>query len=116
MLRLLIKWGLYAVALMFLAYLMPGISVQSFGAALIAAAVIGLLNAVVRPILILLTLPVTVVTLGLFLVVINALMFWLAGSVLSGFAVDGFLWALMGAVTYSILGMLIDMVVEQKKR
>ena len=116
MLRLLIKWCLYAVALMFLAYLMPGISVTSFGSALVAAAVIGLLNAIVRPILILLTLPVTVLTLGLFLVVINALMFWLAGSVLSGFVVNGFLWAVLGALTYSILGMLIDTVVEQKKR
>ena len=114
MLRVLLKWSLYAVALMFMAYILPGISVKSFGSALVAAAVIGLLNAAVRPILILLTLPITVITLGLFLVVINALMFWLAGSVLSGFEVNGFFWALAGAITYSLLGMVIDVAVEQK--
>lgn len=108
MLQLLIKWGLSAAALMFLAYLLPGITLRSFGAALMAAAVIGLLNAVVRPVLVLLTLPVTVLTLGLFLFVINALLFWLAGSMFSGFVVNGFLWALVGAVAYSLLGMLID--------
>lgn len=101
---------------MFLAYLLPGITLRSFGAALMAAAVIGLLNAVVRPILVLLTFPVTVLTLGLFLFVINALMFWWAGSMFSGFVVDGFLWALVGAVAYSLLGMLIDVAIQQTGR
>ena len=81
-----------------------------------AAAVIGLLNAVVRPILVLLTFPVTVLSLGLFLFVINALMFWWAGSMFSGFVVDGFLWALVGAVAYSLLGMLIDVAIQQTGR
>ena len=116
MLRLLIKLGLSGAALMFLAYLLPGITLRSFGAALMAAAVIGLLNAVVRPILVLLTFPVTVLTLGLFLFVINALMFWWAGSMFSGFVVDGFLWALVGAVAYSLLGMLIDVAIQQTGR
>ena len=116
MLRLLIKWGLSGAALMFLAYLLPGITLRSFGAALMAAAVIGLLNAVVRPILVLLTFPVTVLTLGLFLFVINALVFWWAGSMFSGFVVDGFLWALVGAVAYSLLGMLIDVAIQQTGR
>ncbi|MDO5653342.1 MAG: phage holin family protein [Brachymonas sp.] len=114
MLKLLLKWVLLAVALMGMAYVMPGITVQSFGAAMLAAAVIGLFNALLRPILLILTLPITVLTLGLFLLVINALMFWLAGRVLSGFSVASFWWALGGAVVYSLLGMLIESAVEQK--
>ena len=113
MVKLLVKWSLSAVALMFLAYLLPGIVVKSFGSALLAAAVIALLNSIVRPILIVLTLPVTVVTLGLFLLVINALMFWLAGSMLSGFEVSSFWWALAGAIVYSLLSMVMDMAMQQ---
>ena len=113
MVKLLVKWGLSAVALMFLASLLPGIVVKSFGSALLAAAVIALLNSIVRPILIVLTLPVTVVTLGLFLLVINALMFWLAGSMLSGFEVSSFWWALAGAIVYSLLSMVVDMAMQQ---
>ena len=113
MVKLLVKWSLSAVALMFLAYLLPGIVVKSFGSALLAAAVIALLNSIVRPILIVLTLPVTVVTLNLFLLVINALMFWLAGSMLSGFEVGSFWWALAGAIVYSLLSMVVDMAMQQ---
>ena len=113
MVKLLVKWSLSAVALMFLTYLLPGIVVKSFGSALLAAAVIALLNSIVRPILIVLTLPVTVVTLGLFLLVINALMFWLAGSMLSGFEVSSFWWALAGAIVYSLLSMVMDMAMQQ---
>ena len=113
MVKLLVKWSLSAVALMFLTYLLPGIVVKSFGSALLAAAVIALLNSIVRPILIVLTLPVTVVTLGLFLLVINALMFWLAGSMLSGFEVSSFWWALAGAIVYSLLSMVVDMAMQQ---
>ena len=113
MVKLLVKWSLSAVALMFLAYLLPGIVVKSFGSALLAAAVIALLNSIVRPILIVLTLPVTVVTLNLFLLVINALMFWLAGSMLSGFEVSSFWWALAGAIVYSLLSMVVDMAMQQ---
>jgi putative membrane protein len=100
---LLLVWILNAVALLVVAYILPGITVASFGSALIAALVLGLLNAVVKPLLILLTLPLTVVTLGLFLFVLNALVFWLAGSILRGFQVDGFWWAVIGAIVYSIV-------------
>lgn len=82
--------------------------VQSFTSALIAAAVIGLFNAVLRPILVILTLPVTIVTLGLFLFVINALMFWAASGVLDGFRVNGFLAALLGSLIYSALMLLVS--------
>ena len=100
---LLLVWILNAVALLIVAYLLPGINVASFGAALIAALVLGLLNTLVKPVLVLLTLPITVVTLGLFLLVLNALVFWFAGSILKGFQVAGFWWALAGAIVYSLI-------------
>ncbi|ATA57403.1 MULTISPECIES: phage holin family protein [Variovorax] len=106
--RILLKWLLSAVALLAVAYLYSGVQVQSFGSALLAAAVIGLLNMVVRPVLVILTLPVTIVTLGLFLFVINALLFWAASGLLGGFHVNGFLAALLGSLIYSLLGLLIE--------
>ena len=108
MLKLLAKWLLSAAALLLVAYLYSGVQITSFTAALIAALVIGLFNAVLRPILVLLTLPVTVVTLGLFLFVINALMFWSAAGVLEGFHVRGFVAALIGSLIYSLVGVVID--------
>ena len=111
--KLLSKWLLSAAALLLVAYLYPGVEVRSFTAALIAAFVIGLLNVVVRPVLVLLTLPVTVVTLGLFLFVINALMFWAAASLLDGFEVRGFVAALIGSLIYSVIGMVIDLALER---
>jgi putative membrane protein len=106
--KLILNWLLSAAALLCVAYVYSGVQVRSFTAALIAAFVIGLLNAVLRPVLVLLTLPVTVVTLGLFLFVINALMFWAAASILEGFHVNGFGAALWGSVLYSLLGLVID--------
>ena len=82
--------------------------VTGFGSALIAAVVLGLLNVLVKPVLILLTLPVTIVTLGLFLFVINALVFWFVGSILSGFRVEGFWWAVIGAILYSVISSLLQ--------
>jgi putative membrane protein len=111
--KILARWFLLAAALLLVANLYPGVTVQSFGAALIAALVLGLLNTLVRPLLVLLTLPVTLLTLGLFLFVINALMFWAAASVLDGFRVAGFGAALIGSVIYSLCGMVIDAAVEQ---
>lgn len=106
--KLLLKWLLSAAALLFVAYIYSGVEVKSFPAALIAAFVIGLFNAVLRPVLVVLTLPVTIVTVGLFLFVINALMFWAAASVLDGFHVTGFGAALLGSLIYSVLGVLIE--------
>jgi len=106
--RLVLKWILSAVALLAVAYIYSGVQVNSFTSALIAAAVIGLLNVVVRPVLVILTLPVSIVTLGLFLFVINALMFWSASGLLSGFHVNGFWAALLGSLIYSALGLIID--------
>ena len=111
--KLVVRWLLLAAALLLVAYLYPGVSVTSFGAAMIAALVIGVLNTLLRPLLVLLTLPVTVLTLGLFLFVINALMFWAAARVLDGFAVNGFVAALVGSLIYSLCGMVIDVAMER---
>ncbi len=112
MLKLIVKWLLLGAALLFVAYVYNGVQVSSFGAALVAAFVIGLLNTVLRPILVVLTLPVTVLTVGLFLFVINALMFWAASGFLSGFQVRGFGAALIGSLIYSVIGMVIDSALE----
>lgn len=113
MVKLLAKWLLSAAALLLVAYVYEGVAVRSFGAALIAAFVIGLFNTVLRPILLVLTLPVTVLTLGLFLFVLNALMFWAAASVLDGFQVRGFVAALIGSLLYSVLGLVIESALER---
>ena len=106
--KLILTWLLAACALLMVAYLYPGVEVRSFPSALIAAAVIGLFNMLLRPVLVVLTLPETVVTLGLFLFVINALLFWAAASVLDGFYVAGFWAALLGSVIYSVLMLAVN--------
>ena len=111
--KLILKWLLSAAALLAVAYLYEGVEVRSFGAALTAAFVIGLLNMLLRPLLVLLTLPVTVLTLGLFLFVINALMFWWAASLLNGFYVSGFGAALLGSLIYSAFGVVIDSALQR---
>jgi putative membrane protein len=113
MLKLIAKWLLSASALLFVAYVYTGVEVRAFTTAMLAALVIGLLNAVVRPVLVVLTLPVTVLTLGLFLFVINALMFWAAAAVLDGFVVRNFLAALVGSLLYTALGVVIDSALER---
>lgn len=105
-----LKWLLSAAALLAVAYLYPGVVVTNFTAALIAAAVLGILNTIVKPLLVLLTLPVTIITLGLFIFVINALMFWAAASLLDGLKVNGFLAALIGSLIYSALQLAIEFV------
>lgn len=112
MLKLLAKWLLLASALLFVAYVYEGVQVRSFGAAMLAAFVIGLLNTIVRPVLVVLTLPVTVLTVGLFIFVINALMFWAASELLADFQVRGFVAALVGSLMYSVLGIVIESALE----
>lgn len=111
--KLIAKWLLSAVALLAVAHLYSGVQVSSFTSALVAAFVIGLLNTVLRPVLVVLTIPVTLVTLGLFLFVINALMFWVASSLLAGFQVTGFVAALIGSLLYSLISMLLDSALER---
>jgi putative membrane protein len=111
---LLLLWLINAVALMAVAYLLPGIAVESFLTALIAALILGLVNAVIRPILILLTLPATLLTLGLFIFVINGLLFWFVGSFVSGFVVTGFLWGVIGAIVYSVVSWALSALLLKK--
>lgn len=112
--KLLLIWFLNALALLTVAYVLPGIHIDGFTAALVAALILGLINTLLRPLLILLTLPVTVVTLGLFILVINGLLFWFAGSVLKGFEVSGFWVGVLGALLYSIFSSVLTMLVFQK--
>jgi len=101
--KLIIVWLLNALALLAVAYLMPSIYVSGLGGALIAAAVIGLVNIFIKPILVLLTLPVTIVTLGLFILVINGLLFFFVGHLLQGFEVTTVWAGILGALLYSII-------------
>jgi putative membrane protein len=111
--KLIIKWLLSAAALLAVAHFYSGVVVTSFTAALIAAFVIGLLNTIVRPIFVLLTLPITLITLGLFLFVINALMFYMASGLLEGFSVRNFTAALIGSLLYSVAAMVIEAALER---
>ncbi|HEY9028498.1 MAG TPA: phage holin family protein [Burkholderiaceae bacterium] len=111
--KILVRWLLLAGALLLVAHLYPGVVVKSFTSALVAALVLGLLNTLLRPVLVLLTLPATVLTLGLFLFVINALLFWAAAYLLDGLTVTGFGAALIGSLIYSLCGMAIDVIIER---
>ena len=105
---LLLRWLFSAISLMLVAYLVPGITVVSFFAALMAALVLGLVNALIRPVLSLLTLPVNILTLGLFTLVINALLFWLASSIVKGFNVAGFWPAFWGALVMWLISWMLN--------
>ena len=111
--KVLVRWLLLAAALPLVTHLYSGVVVTSFGAAMIAAFVIGLFNTLLRPVLVLLTLPVTLLTLGLFLFVIGAAMFSAAASVLDDFIVRSFGAALLGSLLYSLCGMVIDVAMER---
>ncbi|HEV7855374.1 MAG TPA: phage holin family protein [Herminiimonas sp.] len=113
--RLLIVWLINAAALFALPFLMTSIKIDSVGAALIGALILGLINTLIRPILVLLTLPVTVLTLGLFILVINALLFWLAAQLVGGFQVAGFWSAFGGAILYSIISWILSSLLLDKK-
>ncbi len=115
MLSLLARWIVNAAALLLVAYLYPGVQVTTFFAALMAALALGLVNAIIRPILVILTLPVTILTLGLFIFVINALMFWLVAEVIKGFTVTGFFAALIGSILFSLITLLTSWLLFSKK-
>lgn len=115
MLRILLVWILNAVALWLVTQLLPGVHITRWWPdALIAVLVLGLVNTLVRPVLVILTLPVTVITLGLFLLVINALLFWAVGSILEGFEVDSFWWAFGGALLYSLFSWALSSLLKTR--
>jgi putative membrane protein len=113
--RTLLAWLINAVALIAMPYLMKSISVDSFFTAFIVAVVLGLVNTLIRPILVLLTLPVTILTLGLFIFVINGLLFWAVGSFVPGFHVAGFWAGVFGAIVYSVISWLLSSILLSKK-
>lgn len=113
--KLMLVWLLNAVALLLVPFVVPGVHIDTLYSALIAVVILGLVNSVIRPLFVLLTLPVTFLTLGLFLFVINALMFWFAGDILSGFRVDGFVAALFGSIVYSLASWLFSWLLQGPK-
>ena len=114
--RLLLIWILNALALLAVANFVPGIHVDGFTSALVAAFFLGLVNTLIRPLLLLLTLPVTLLTLGLFIFVINGLLFWFVGSVLRDFVVDSLWHGVLGAVLYSIFSWALSAAAAQVMR
>lgn len=100
---ILINWLISAVAILVAAYILPGVQVSSFTAALVAAVVLGIINAVIKPILLILTLPINLLTLGLFTFVINALVIILTANLVPGFKVAGFWWALLFSIVLSLI-------------
>ena len=107
MLNLLLDWILSAVAIFLVAYVVPGFEISGFAAALLAALVVGLVNATLGLVLKILTFPITIVTLGIFWIVINALMLMLAASFVPGFSIQGFLPAFIGAIVLSLLNLVL---------
>jgi len=105
-----VKILITGVAALVAAYLLPGVHIEGYVTALILAVVLAVLNAIVRPILVFLTIPVTILTLGLFLLVINALMILLADYLVAGFEVDGFFWALIFSLVIAIVEAILDMI------
>ncbi len=103
MATLIVKWLISSLALFAVGSLLPGIHIADYMTALWAALALGILNAIVRPILLLLTLPINLITLGLFTFVLNGFVFWLATKFVSGFTVDGFWWAVLGALLVSAI-------------
>jgi putative membrane protein len=113
--RLLIGWAINALCLLAIPYILPGVQISGLVAALVAALVIGLLNIIIKPILFILTLPVTILTLGLFTLVLNGLMFWLAARFLDGFSVTNFGWAMAGALTYTLISWAVSTLLMPNK-
>ena len=105
--RILINWLITTAAILISAYLLPGVSVRSLGAAFVTALVLGLINAIIRPILLILTFPLTILTLGLFIFVLNALLVLLTSAIVPGFHVQSFGWALIFSLVFSVVSFVL---------
>ena len=112
--KLLLRWALNAVALMLIPELLSEIRVDGYAAALISALLLGFVNAIIRPLLVLITLPITILTLGLFTLVINGLMFWTVSGLVEGFVVPDFWTAFWGALLYSLLTWMVSLALSDK--
>jgi putative membrane protein len=109
----LIRWFINALALIVISYIIPGVEIKNFFTALMAALFLGIVNAIIRPILLLLTLPVNILTLGLFTLIINALMFWLVASFLKGFNIIGFWPAFWAALIYWLIAWIGNILLDE---
>ncbi|MFA6603369.1 MAG: phage holin family protein [Patescibacteria group bacterium] len=112
--RLLIRWIIAALAILATAYVLPGVTVSSFFVAMVVAAMLGVVNAFIRPVLLLLTLPINILTLGLFTFVINALMVMLVANIVPGYKIASFWWALAFSLLLSLIMNVLDGVLERK--
>ena len=113
--KLLLRWIISAGAIFAVPYIVPGVHIASLYTAIIAAVVIALVNMIIRPILLLLTFPITLLTLGMFTLVINALMFWFVSTVVKGFYVDGFVAALLGSLAFWAVSWIGNAIIGSKK-
>lgn len=111
--RILVNWIVTTVAIIVSAYLLSGVTIRNIGAALIAAIVLGLVNAILKPVLIILTLPLTILTLGLFIFILNALLILLASSIVPGFEVRSFWWALLFSLVFSVVSTVIHWIISR---
>ena len=111
---LFLRWLLFALAIMFVAWVVPGIEVAGFWSAVLVTIIMALINIFIKPLILFITLPINILTLGIFTFVINALLFMLAGYVVPGFEIEGFWAALLGSIILSILGVMINMLVKGK--
>lgn len=107
---LLVRWILFTLAIIFVAWLVPGIDVANFQSAMLVTVIIALINIFIRPLIQLITLPINILTLGIFGLIINAFMFMLAGYMAPGFEVESFLSAFLGSIVLSFLGLIINMI------
>ena len=114
--RFLINWFLYALAIGITAYILPGVHLDGVFAALVTAAILGFVNVVLRPVLFIFTLPLTILTLGLFTFVLNALMVLLAAAIVQGFTVDGFWWAVLFSLVLSVFVYILGETTEPPER
>lgn len=113
---LLLRWAINAVGITFASYIIRGIEVQGVLSIIVAAAVLGIFNALLRPLLLVLTLPINILTLGLFTFILNGLMLWLVGSVVKGFEVHGFLSSVAGAIIISVISFVANLLINDQGR
>lgn len=113
--KILLHWIVSAIAIILSAYLLPGVTINGFAAALIVAVVLGLINAVLRPLFVLLTLPITILTLGLFVFVINGLLVMLAASIIPGFTVDNLWYGILFAIVLAVVSWILEMFETKKE-
>jgi putative membrane protein len=109
--RLLVNWLVTTAAILISGYFLPGVSIRSLGTAFVTALVLGLINAIIRPVLVVLTFPITIVTLGLFIFILNALLVLVTSAIVPGFEVRGFWWALLFSLVFSIVSFALHKIV-----